>query len=161
MLPGGWTPSASFRTDFAFRALETWLPLGASANSVLEALQQWDLGIRRQDFLRVADAVRQSQSSEMKIRGQDRDQLIPAAQYTERDWLLTSNYTYRVNVFGTDPNTGDKMEINRLIGSDDRLSPNELEGVVRQLSEPTSDSLALEIGGVQAYGVIVRTGFFA
>jgi hypothetical protein len=130
------------------------------ANDVLGALQQWDLGIRRQDFLRIADAVRQSQSSEMKIRGQDRDQLIPAANYTEREWALTSKYTYRVDVFGIDPNTGDQTEISRLIGSGDRLSPSELEGVVRGLSEPTSDSLALEIGGVQAYGVIVRSGFF-
>jgi hypothetical protein len=96
----------------------------------------------------------------MKIRGQDRDQLIPAAQYTERNWMLSQTYTYRVEVFGTDPNTGEETQINRLIGSDDRLSPTELEGVVRGLSEPTSDSLALEIGGVQAYGVIVRSGFF-
>jgi hypothetical protein len=161
MLPGGWTPSDSFRVDFAYRALETWLPLGASANSVLEALQQWDLGIRRQDFLRIASQVRQAQSAEMKIRGQDRDQLIPAANYTERDWALSSRYTYRVDVFGVDPNTGEESEISRLIGSDDRLSPAELEGVVRGLSEPTSDSLALEIGGVQAYGVIVRAGFFS
>jgi hypothetical protein len=97
----------------------------------------------------------------MKIRGQDRDQLIPAANYTERDWALSSRYTYRVDVFGVDPNTGEESEISRLIGSDDRLSPAELEGVVRGLSEPTSDSLALEIGGVQAYGVIVRAGFFS
>lgn len=161
MLPGGWTPSASFRTDFAFRALETWLPLGASANAVLTALQQWGLGVRRQDFLQMASTVTQSQSNAIKIRGQDRDQLIPAAQYTERDWQLMSTYTYRVEVFGTDPNTGERLEISRLIGSDDRLSPNELEGVVRGLSEPTSDSLGLEIAGVQAYGVIVKPGFFA
>ena len=160
MFPARWEPSAVFRRDFAWRALETWLPQGATANDVLSALQQWDLGIRRQDFLRIADAVRQSQSSELKIRGQDRDQLIPAAQYTERDWLLTSKYTYRVDVFGIDPNTGDQSEISRLIGSDDRLSPSELEGVVRGLSEPTSDSISLEIFGAQAYGVIVRTGFF-
>lgn len=160
MFPAGWEPTASFRRDFAWRALESWLPQGASANDVLSALQQWDLGIRRQDFLQIADFVRQSQSSEMKIRGQDRDQLIAAANYTERDWLLSSTYTYRVDVFGVDPNTGETLELSRLIGSDERLSPNELQGIVRELSEPTSDSLSLEIAGVQAYGVIVKAGFF-
>lgn len=161
MLPGAWRPSQSFRTDFAYRALETWLPQGASANSVLEALQQWDLGMRRQDFLRIAAVVRQSQSNESKIRGQDRDQLIPAAQYTERDWLLSSTYTYRVNVFGVDPNTGSDTEISRLIGSDDRLSPTELEELVRGIWNKSAYTDVRDIKGVQPYGVIVRSGFFA
>ena len=160
MFPARWEPAAAQRRDFAWRALETWLPLGGSANAVLDALSAQGYGIRRQDFLRIANVVRQSLGNEMKIRGQDRDQLIPAAHYTERDWLLTSKYTYRVDVFGTNPITGEESEISRLIGSDDRLSPSELEGVVRGLSEPTSDSISLEVRGVQAYGVIVRSGFF-
>lgn len=160
MFSSSWEPTALFRRDFAWRALESWLPKGASTNDVYNATVDAKLGIRRQDFLRIASDVREYQFRSEKIRAQNRDQLIPAANYQGREWQLTSTYTYQVEVFGRNPTTGDDEIINRLIGSDDRLSPNELEGIVRELGEPTSDSLALEIGGVQPYGVIVRTDFF-
>jgi hypothetical protein len=128
---------------------------------VLGALQQWDLGVRRQDFLRIAEAVRQSQTSEMKIRGQDRDQLISAAHYTEREWQINNTYIYRVNVFGTDPNTGEDIELKRLIGSDDRLSPSELDYISRRVFATGSYPEIENVMGAQPYGVIVRTGFFS
>ena len=160
MFPSQWEPSALYKRDLTWRVLESALPKGFSANTVLGDLQAIGYGIRRQEGLSIARDVREYQFRSEKIRNQDRDQLIPAANYQGREWQLSSTYIYQVEVFGRDRPTGDDVIVNRLIGSDARLTPNELEGIVRELGEPTSESLALEIGGAQAYGVIVRLDFF-
>ena len=113
------------RTDGAglFRLFDT-------TDAALTYARELGLQIRTQDFYAIANQVKSLWDAGDKISGYSSNQLIPLAWHDKEHGLeLSSAYQYRIQLFGSDPETGYLTARWMTVASDRQLSKDMVKEV--------------------------------
>lgn len=136
------------RTDGAgvFRAFES----GVQAVDYLRGL---GIGIRTQDFYAIRREVLSVQDSAIRVQDYPGDQLIPRAWHASDHGLnLTTDFQYRIELFGHDPNTGEIRHNYMTIASDRQLTQHQIQDAARNYigqGGASGDLMLDAIGGIE------------
>lgn len=110
--------------------------------------------IRTQDFYQIRREVLAVQTAEVEPGTYPGDQLIPMRSHVQDHGLnLSSEYQYRVQLFGYDPNTGQLKDQWMTIASDHQLTPDQVQDTARAyLGEggESGDIVLSAFGGITA-----------
>jgi hypothetical protein len=115
------------RTDGAgiFRAYET----GVEA---LDFIRSHLGAIRTQDFYEIRRQVLSVQTASDVLSGYPTSQLIPLAWHnTDHGLNLSSEFQYRIELFGFDPNTGQIKNQFMTVAADRQLTSDQVQDVAR------------------------------
>jgi len=115
------------RTDGAgiFRAFE-------SGNQALQYIRSHLGAIRTQDFYDIRRQVLSLQTAGDALRGYNTSQLIPRAWHsTDHGLNLSSQFLYRIELFGFDSNTGQIKNQTMSVATDRQLTIDQVQDVAR------------------------------
>ena len=88
--------------------------------------------IRTQDFYDIRRQVLDVATSGQRLQDYDTSQLIPQAWHaTDHGLNLSTEYQYRIELFGYDPNTGQIKSQHMTVAADRQLTSDQVQDVAR------------------------------
>ena len=119
-------------------ALRNWLRTGGagifqafeSGSEALEYARNLGLAIRTQDFYTIRREVLSVINTEQNLFEYPNNQLIPLNWHSDDHGLkLTTDFQYRIHLYGADPETGVLKDQWMVVASDRQLTMNEVKDV--------------------------------
>ena len=133
-------------------------PTGAEA---LDWLRGEGAAIRDADFYQIRREVLGASRYQEQIETYAADQLIPAAWHVQDHGLELSNqFLYRIQVFGTDPATGEQITKYFAVSSGRQLTPNEAADLLGELIVGEEEFYEIAVERMELYQALARPGTF-
>jgi hypothetical protein len=145
--------------------LRNWLGTAGSsllqsfdnATQAINVLRDSGMHIRTGDFYAIYNQVeaRAAQAAEMQTADYG-DHLVPIAEHITTEWDLSTNFLYKVRMYGIDPTTGLGISKWVSVGSDRQLTQNEVEDSAAGMVQGEEAAYEIEDPDFHMDGAFVR-----
>jgi len=126
----------------------------------LEYLRSIGGAIRTQDFYDIRRQVLELGKYTENLTSYTDNQLTPMAWHNSTHGLeLSSNFLYRLKVFGTDPNTGESVEKFFAISSDQQLTPGEAKDILGGMIAGEETFYEVTVDSIELFEALVSPDY--
>lgn len=153
-----WTPDAKRKYVANSIPAKTWKT--QSGASILRTLQEQGIGIREKTFYDMRREILDLEKYEEQIRGLHPDTRVPRAWLSAATyWDIKSNFLYRFDVSGVDPNTGKRETRYFSYGSNEELTIEEASLKMLGMIQGAEEFYNIAPDEVELYHTFMKKGY--